>query len=333
MSTAWVNPPPVIAVTGTDKFLAGRFVREGIAVAEKQGRRVSTLDGEEHEALQGCLSGGFMFSDEQLVILTNPIKADMDMLWRHHEAKDNGVVVVVYHEGALAKSTRLWKHFVSKIPKPYHRQIDAPPFYEMDEYAANFVVKEAKRHGKGISKDSATALVRAVGTDLGVLSFEVFKVGCLLDSLGLETIGKDHLAKVVANLGGSDVNALVDAVAMMQPVAIMRKLAQIQKGASGDPTIMVCRRLGTQALKWLQSAALVERGIPVTEAARAMGVNRFYYEKNILPVARAWSKDVFLRLFRNTVEVEKGVKKGHLHPWAELETLLVVTAYMARRGR
>lgn len=333
MSKVWKNPPPVLAIVGSDTFLTARALQNSIAAVREQGRTVTHIDGEDQEALLGCLSGGFLFSDEQLIVVEKPVKADLDLIWQHHKEGDSDVVLVLYVEGALKKTTRLWKKVISKLPKGSVWVFDKPAFYKQEDYAIQFVVTEAKRQGKGISKDVAGALVRTVGVDLGVLSFEVFKAVCLLNHMGMETIGRQHVVKTVANMGAEDVNGLLEAVGRMQPAAILQKTAQIKKGYSGDPTIMVCRRVGNQALKWLQASALVARGLPVNEAARVMGVNPFYYQKSILPIATAWSKEVFLRLFHNVVGVEKGLKKGHINPWVELETLLVVTAHMARRGR
>ena len=329
----WEKPPPVLAITGTDAFLNKRTLHHGMAVARKQSRRVMDVDGEQHEALAGCVSSGFLFTDEQFVVVENPIKADLDLLWRHHESGDTDVVLVLYHDGKLAKNTRLWKKVVSKLPKDCHIQRDLPAHYKMEEYATEFVVHEAKRLGKVISRDNAGLLVRTVGTDLGMLSFEIMKVSLLLDSLGMDAVNKTHMAKTVASMGHADVDALINAVAQMNPGSIMQKMSQIEKGSSSDPTIKVCRRLGAQALRWLQASALNERGLPQTEAAQVMGLNPYHHRNNILPVATRWNKSIFLRLFHGTVEAERGVKRGFVHPWAYLETLLVVTAHIARRGR
>ena len=324
---------PVMAFSGTEEFLRVRAVRDAINGALKQGRDVTDVKGEDHEALQGCLSGGFLFSNEQLVVVSDPVQADIDLLNRHFASGDTSVVLILDHEGAIKKNTKLWKNFLAKLPKGAHFDLEAPPFYKREEYAVAFTVGEAKRLGKGLSKELAGLLVRTVGPDLGVLSFEVLKVSYLLDSLGLDTVGRDHLTRTVGTFGIVDVDKLITALGEAHVGAVLQRMNSIRLGYDGDPTIMVCGKVGNRVLKWMQAASMDEKGASAEEMAQLLDLNPYYLQKEILPVARVWKKKPLMRLFHNIVSVEKGLKNGHCNPWTELEVALVGSIHLARRGR
>jgi DNA polymerase III delta subunit len=193
-----------------------------------------------------------------------------------------------------------------------------PPFYKREEYAASFVQEEAKSRGTSIEPSIALSLVRRVGTDLGMLSFEVQKVSLLVGA-GV-AITATHLKETIAPLAEIDGSAILDALGMKNMKRLIAEMRKYQVSRGGDPTIELCGRTLTPALtRWLQAAHLAEAGMSAAAAAGSVGANPWYWEHKILPYAMRWRIAGCARLLGIVAKAQTLVFRGGVAPFAYLE--------------
>ena len=81
--------------------------------------------------------------------------------------------------------------------------------------------------------------------------------------------------------------------------------------------------MGAEALKWLQAASL--DSMPPKAAASELGINAWYFEKKVLPVALHWGTPRLVQLIRVLAASERGLLSGHVSPWDGLCVRLLST--------
>jgi DNA polymerase III delta subunit len=331
----WMKPPPVMVISGSEGFLRRREVLKGVHAARKTGRTVERAFGEDHEAIGELIEGG-MFGGPVLAIISKPAKIDADLV-EAQSAGDGTVCLVLHHEGKIKKGSAFDKAIVS-VPQKHRIVFDRPPQrYKVKDYAIKFVVREAKRFKLGISTDLAEALVSKVGTDLGVLHFELLKVEAYIASTKAgDTITPKSLMATMTRSGEADLAPLVEAVGRADARMVLREMDALKLNFVGDNTgrtLAACAWLGSAATKWLHAAALHEGGASVDESAQRLEMHAYVYKAFNLPIAKRWGKTRLLTLVKRLSRVEMGVRKGHVDPWVELECVLSGTCRsVAARG-
>lgn len=316
--SGWKNPPPVSLISGSEDFLCRRVLNLAIKTAEANGRRVEFAS--DQEGVQDALSSAVLFSEPMLLVVTDPASLDEDLVKGHD---DNTVALVLYMETDAPKGM---KSVVEAVPKPYRFQFAKPPPYKAAENAIKFAVEEATKHGKVMPEPLAKALVEKVGSDLGVLSYEVLKVSTLLDARGWGSdIKPEHILQTMMLTGEANIGAIVDAVGAGSVRKTLRALTQVRENWSqgNDPTLAVVAWLGNRATSWLHVAALDEQGADEKEGAARSGLNPYVYTRFTLPVARRWGKARLITLLRHLSQVEASVKQGKIDPWTLLECSLI----------
>lgn len=333
-------------ISGTEWFFKRREVQKAVAAARASGRVVVRAEGTDPNCLAEVLdSAGF--DAATLAVVTSPNDVDFELLRKHMAADDNALAFLLYDEKAFNKNAGLAK-FASELPKQHHIVFDKPDkAYKHEDYAIKFVVNEARRLGVGIDTDLAEALVQKVGKvefgpgkfkplvpDLGLLHFELLKVATYLSALGEGTkVTPAHLKATMAVLGEADIGPLADAVGKASVRAVTREMDRLSRehtaSSAGDRTLKVCGWLGGQATKWLHAAALNADGASEAEASARMGVPPYIHKAFILPAAKRWGIPNLGRLIRTLASAETAVKSGHINPWLELESGLVVACKSA----
>lgn len=348
----WLAPPPVMVVSGSEEFLRERELRRAKSAARVSGRRVVEVAAGDRKGLAAVFSGGMLFQEDVLVLLDSAVvkakkapkrkrapsedggaedgpwlEEDLDVVLAHEAEGSTEVCLLIRHDGE-ATPTSFAGMIAAKLPKGRHIAYAAPKPWDAKDAAVKFLIAECARREKSISEGLAAAVVRQVGTDLGMLSFEAMKVSMLLDAGGRKEIAREDLVGLVASFGSEDWQILNEALASRNAKALVRVLADIRKGPSSDAIVKVCVIAGTSVMKWLHTAALAEEGIEGDDAAARVGTHPFKHRLENVPAARAWGQDSLVELLRGIVAVERGAKRGHVDPWIWLESRLL----LAMRG-
>jgi len=312
--------PPVLFVSGSESFLRRRFVSEIVAEALKNERVIDRADGKDPGGLASLLSGGVFIETPTLVLVSNPDKVDLDVVDAHHEAGDNTYILLLHLEGPLDARTKFGKYV--KAHKKLHRAFTSPSPWKADEVAAEFCVEEAKRYDKTLTVKIAKALVSVIGTDLGVLYYEVLKAATLAEAEGSTSIEVAHVRGSKAPLAEAEIAPVIRALEALDMPRVFRSLGRVNATSKGDPTIKTCRFIAAMALKWVAAANLEALGYTAKDAADTLKMNPWYYENKVLPPAVRWGVPRLGHLLDAAARSERAVKLGHVDPWTAFQARL-----------
>lgn len=327
--SGWRNPPPVSFVGGDEEYLCRRVLNLAVKTAAEVGRRVEFVSSQDE--ILDTMSSAVLFDEPTLLIVRDFETLDVEWVKGH---KNNTVAVVLYCPQEV--KTKALKDLVEAVPKPYRFIHHKPAPYKAAEKAAEFVVEEAKRLGKEMPAQLATALVGRVGSDFGLLSYEVLKVSLLLDARGEgPVITPAHVGQTMLLSGEADIGAVVDAVGAGSVVKTLRTLEAVKNNwhQAGEPTLAVVAWLGNRATSWLHAVALDAQGADEKEAAHRTGINPYIYSRSTLPTARRWGKARLVVLLRRLAQVEMAVKQGRQAPWTMLECSLIASVRSVESAR
>lgn len=319
--------PPVLIVHGEHAFLRRRFVRNLLEEQAKDGWRIEILDAAKSKfAVGDALDGAEMFGGRVLLVVENPEKGDLDLYLKHNTLKSPDIVLLLHMDSDPKGNTRFGK-FV-ETNKKQAKGFPLPSQWDMAEAASKFAVAESIRLGRPMEPRLATELVSRVGSDLGILSFELQKMALLAQAEGVPAIGPQQVKGAMAELAEADLGPIVDALASRNRKSLAQTLSRVYRTSKDDPTIRVCRFLAPTVTKWLQAASLLDR--KPEDAATELGMNLWFYKNKVLPPAYKWGRSGVIRLVHALAESERGVLDGQLEPWtAMMVKLLMLCAPVA----
>jgi len=313
--------PPVLIVSGSEDFLRRRCVAELVVEANSTGRQVDRVEGKDPQALLAALTASEFMGTSTLILVSNPEKADLGVIKEHNAAGDNTAIILLHCEGNPKGNTKFGK--MVKEMRKQHKSFRSPNSWERDKMAVAFCVKEAQNHGKTMSQQTAQAMVSVLGSDLGVLSFEVLKAATLADSSGSDEVGTTHLKKSMALVAEADVLPAIRALGECNIKRVLQALNRVKKTTKGDPTMRVCRVMGSFVLKWLEAANLQSLGVDSEEAAIQLGANDWYHRTKVLPPAMGLGQKRLVRLVHALAASERAVLNGHVAPWEGFQARLI----------
>lgn len=309
----------IFLVAGSDEFLRRRFVSRISQEKSREGWTITKVEGSEKDPLDSVFAMSRMFSSGNLAVVSNPEKLPEKDVSGHISDPDPNLILVL-----VSESDKPSGPILDLVPKSNAKVFPLPPFYRMEEYASDFVVSELKSLGRGIDPTLARDLVRKVGTNLGVLSFEVQKVCHLVESGG--KVEPKDLRSSLSALAETDGSAVVDSLGFRDRVALARELVKFRKSRGADPTIELCGRVLTPTLiRWLQAAHLEKVGMSPAAAAGSVGSNPWFWEHKVLPPARSWGVEGSARLLKIVAKSQTLVFQGAISPFAYLEAALLAS--------
>jgi DNA polymerase III delta subunit len=310
---------PVCIISGNEPFLRRRFRDGYIEAMGEQGWSLDWADADVPGQLAESLGAG-MFMDETktLVVVLNPHKGDLALYETHSKEKDPDTILALYFEGKPKGNTK-WGKFVKAHSKT-HRGFERPKDWDLPAYATQFVAEEVLEFGKRFGHPSLPgAIVEKVGTDLGVLHFELSKMVMLADS---DVITVSNVKGAVAALSEVSIQPVINALARRDKKKLIKALERLKSTSRTDPTMGICRIVGGRAMQWFQAANL--SALPPGAAAEELGINPWHFKNNILPVARKWGQPDLIRLIKALALSERAILGGHVSPWIGLFTRLLV---------
>jgi hypothetical protein len=308
-------------------------VVDALEEAHKQDRVIDYVDGAKPGALRSMLSGGFFIETPTLVLVSNPHKVDLGVVVAHNNAGDNTYILLLHHEGSLkavkkfGKGVKELEALIKRLPNKQHFSFQLPNPFKADGIAADFCVEEARKRGKKLPLKVAKALVSVIGTDLGILHYEVLKAATYATATGSDEIEVRHVRGSKAALSEAEVTPVVRALEDLNLPRVLKALNRLQKTAEDPRSTLVktCRFVSSSVLKWIAAANLESLGYEPKEAADALKINPWYYQNKVLPPAVRWGVPRLGRLLRALADSERAVKLGHVDPWTAFQVRLVKT--------
>jgi DNA polymerase III delta subunit len=321
----WSNPPPVVVLSGTDDYLRSRELRAAVSAADEAGRGVEYLQGGNNDDLRRVLSStGVLFREEVLVVVDAPEEVDAALVLEHHATENNTTVIVLHHEGAIKAKSNL-AQIADALPSRFVARFEKPKPWEEIEYAARFCVSEASTKGVRLSLDLAERVVRTVGTDLGILAFEIDKVARLMRAEGGDDVTMAHMKRTIGAFSEMGPKPIVEALERRDIREVGSALASMRRTHAGQlsgGTLRACAFIGTAARSWLHVASLLEEGLSQDEISDRIKLAPFVVRKTSIPTARRWGKGDLISLLKSIAAVERGVRNGHANSWVALECAL-----------
>lgn len=320
----WKNPAPVVVIGGTEAFLVGREVRNAVLVTERSGRLVvwADSDGEVNDALTVADTFG-----EAALIVVNGGKVSVETLEHLKENQPAKTGLLIRIDGRLDE-----KKFpeLGAVHKGFQVSHTAPT---KKKDKRNLAVRFAKAEagsllGKGsLGSDLAEALVKAVGDDLGVISFEIAKVAALARSEESDVITVTHLRALVRPSSDIDLQPLREAMMSRSRPLVAAALDRIRRTNSADPTRLMLYGRGSPsdlALKWLRAAVLLESGATSIEIAARTGTPEWAVKRDVIPAAKRWGASALRDLVKRLSRADRGLLLGDPSAWISCETALLL---------
>lgn len=313
-----MRSPPALVVAGTDEFQRRRLVRKITSTRALDGWSVIPVDAGVSGDVEQSLSSTSLFGANTLLVVSRAEKLSPAILKSQLDDPDPSVVLLLVSDADKLAPP------LDSVPKALVKTFSLPAFYKMEEHATAFCVEEAKAYKRELAPALATALVRKVGTDLGVLAFEVQKAA--LYATGADKLTADHFRATVAPLLESDGSAIADALATQNRKLFMSEMDRFRKSKGGDPTIELCGRvISPTVLRWLQAAHLHASGLSPQAAAGSVGANPWFWEHKVLPAALRWKITGCVQIVRVVAAAQEATFRGSVSPWGLLEAGLVRT--------
>lgn len=309
--------PAALLVGGTDAHRRRVFVQNFIAKCVKNGYTTHPLDGGDREGLQSLVATvGVLFPNLTLAVITRPEKVKPEDIADHLREPNPYLVLLLVSE--VDKPTG---GVLDKFPAAQTKLFPLPPFYKLDEHAADYACELAKAGGVQLSDGLARILVKKVGNDLGVVSFEIDKVVRLSCALGVKILEPIHFRGTIAALTELDGSTVADALGTRNVRLISDELLRYKVSKRGDPTIELCGRILTPTVfRWLQATYLQSKGVSPAGAAGRVSASPWYWEHKILPCARIWGIGGCQELLDVIARAQTAVFDGTIRPWGILET-------------
>lgn len=317
--------PPVLIVSGTQAFLRERLVAQLAETLAARGYRRDRVPGGDLHGLESATGGSSLMVDPIFVEVVDPEDVLVAAIERHDAGGDDAArdaIVVLHFRGTAPKAGKVGKLVTALASR--HRFFTDPPPWEAEKQAVPFLIEEVKTRGCTIDEGFAKALVRAVGTELGILSFEALKAVTLARSYGKTVLDGDVLRGSMAVLAEAELAPLQAALVARRPIDVSKALAKIRATARHESTIRVCRNLGGFATRAAAIADMAQRGLSTDEIASRLGGRGEWQVRNVLlPEARSLGLAGALELAQIMSQGERAVLDGHMAPWIGLSSRLI----------
>jgi DNA polymerase III delta subunit len=322
---SWKNPPPAVVIGGTEGFLVGREIRKAVLVTELSGRRVVRAESDA-EAVD-AMTMADTFGDACLILIPlSEVSVETIREIKGNQPHKTGLLI--HHDGALNENshpalTEVHAGFQVKHNTPKSKK-------DQEKLAVRFARAEADSlmgEKKALEQNLAEALVKNVGTDLGVLSFEIAKMAAMARSEGSTSITLAHIRALIRGSSEIDMESVRVAMKARDPAKMAAALNRIRRNAPEDPVMLLLRARGGPAdiaLTWLRAALLLEKGASVEEVASRIGVPEWATKRDVVPAVQRWGAPALRDLVSRLSWVDRGVLLGSPSPWVSCESALLI---------
>lgn len=174
-----------------------------------------------------------------------------------------------------------------------------------------------------LSEPLGNTLVSVVGTDLGILAFELDKLFMLSKQQGQAEITLKAIAQTIGGFVETGVDELIFSVGQRKWKSILESLSLIEHthGVSSSTVLRICAALMYHARIWLCCKTLCN-GDPEPLGAR-LGLHPFVLKKQHFPHAVKWTEKELLALIAGISGVGRAVRRGCVHSHVQLQGVLL----------
>jgi len=324
---SWKNPPPVMVIGGTETYLVGREVRNAIRISHQAGLEINHAFSEEEIVDVLTLAGTFGI---RTLIITDP-KAlpNGSVLKEAQESPLKGSCILIVVPGALDEKKF---PFLSDVHEGFRLSHMRPTTSKSQmDLGVKFAMHEASSLMGGqkdaLDQRHAEALVKSVGSDLGIIANEILKMAALARHEGSSTITLDHIKALVRPSSDIDMEPLRRGLRERNQRRVAGALERMQRNSVTDLTMFLLRSRGGPAdltLKWLRTAVLLEKGATLEEISARTSTPQWAVEKDLIPAAKKWGSGPLRRLSAALSVADRGVTQGSPSPWAACEVALLL---------
>ena len=323
MGMSWKKPPPVVAIGGTEEYLRDREIRNAVLVSQRAGREVIRADSESEAS--DALTAAETFGSPCLVVL--PVKeASPELVQEILDAKSPDASLLLYVKGVFDEKKFPALALVHGGCRVQHLRPTSRSGLKKAAVRFSRVEADNLLPGKGaLPAKLAEALVGAVGTDLGVIHYELDKICTLARVRGLTEISKGCVQDLVRANNDVDMAPLREALKARNAARVAGALDRMRRRAPDDPVMLLLRARGGPsdlAVSWLK-ASLLPKGLPKERKADRLGASPWQYDKDITPALRRWDVPALRELVSDLARVDRGVFLGAPSPWVALESALL----------
>ena len=324
MSISWINPPPIVIIGGTEEYLVHREIQQAIYTAESSGLRTEKADSDS-DAIDLLTSAG-TFGDPCLIHIN--IK-DLDI----ETAKDllgnpiDRTGLLVECRGSLEKKKY---PIIDLVHGAYIREHQQPTRKkDREKLAVRFLMHECSRllGKKSVLNDKlASAIVKVVGVELGLLAFESVKFCSYAKYNGKEIIDKQVVMPLLKHSDDLDLDSLRTALKNRDETKLATSLYRIRKKSSSDPTMLLLRGRGGPAdlaYTWLLVKKLQASGKSLKEISSRTGISDWILKSDTFPTLKRWPEQKIKKLLFGLAECERSIFQGSPSPWTYCETVLL----------
>lgn len=323
---SWGKPPPVIVIGGTETYLVGRDVRNGIRVSSRAGSEITYASTEAEVIDAFTLAETF---GTRTLIVADPKAVTADLLKDVQENPLEGTCILIVVPEKLDPK----KHpFLSEVHEGFQLVHMMPgKAQEKKNLAVKFAMREAasllEGHKDALPQRLAEALVNAVGSDLGVVAAEISKMAALARYESSTTITIDHIKALIRPSSEVDMEPLREGLRRRDQKKVAAALDRMRRTTNSDLTMLLLRARGGPAdlvLKWLRTAVLLERGASPEEISSRTSTPKWIVERDLIPSARKWGAGPLRRLSAALSVADRGVTQGSPSPWVACESALLL---------
>jgi DNA polymerase III delta subunit len=308
---AMQSATPMILLSGGQVFLRQRKLHEIIFKYETGGWVSENLDSPRdiHSYLGGFAS---LFAEPRLLVLETEAELPVADLLSFGKNPDASICFVLCYPGEI-KAKASFAQLAKEYSK-YHIAFPVPSPFKEQEVAQEFCVQEAKRLRCSISAQVASALIADVGSDIGILSYEIFKAATFAKSKGEKEISALTVKATRAVIAEASVWNFADALRTGTTRKIIRSLDQLAF-TRGKDTMMIIGILRNTFLLAAQAIDLNERGVSPQMGASLIKTDPWKYTNIILPLGRRWGRERMFKMLQEISKAEQAVLSGAVDPW------------------
>jgi DNA polymerase III delta subunit len=287
----------ILLLTGDDLFHKARCKNNLLATFHKEGWEI--LQKPSLQEIQGFRNS--LFPINVLFYLENLEDKVVQII---KEFQEDNIRFIIYLDNLKTSNAKE----IQKISR--QKEFNLPNFFQLEEFARSFVKTEAKEQGLEIDDLNSELLVKTIGTDLGVLYYEILK----LKYFGASKVTPEDLKMTLSSIRDIPISGLLEALSKKDPKMILRYLHKMESQKE-DQTIQVCRFLYPTILKWIQILDLRNRNESEEGIAQILGVNIWYLKNKLIPSTKNWTLGEAKSLFKVLVESERILLSGSCNPW------------------
>lgn len=255
----------------------------------------------------------FLTDSSQVILVEDPKGVDFPEIL-------SGELDVLIHWQGKEPTDQPW---LKKIPKNHQRWYEAPPVWEEQGAAEYFTAMESSKYGRpDLAKDLAHQIVKAVGTDLGTLSWEVKKAH--LRSPSKEPLTAQDFKQTLAPMERGSIRDLFEILGGTQVYTLLKLLKRVggTKPTSSD-TMKAVYLLYPTVLDLYCAAVGQERGYVAEGIAETLGMHPYRYKSSIADQAHQIGSQRLLELLGCLAQAEQAVLNGARDSWGVLTVSLV----------